>query len=561
MTKVVQQPHQGTLLFPHEHLLIWEKQRPDEIYLKQMVNGKTRTFTFAQVADQTRRMANALLKLGLVPGDKVAIIAKNCAEWFIADLALMMAGMVSVPIFPTASRETIEYCLEHSECRMAFIGKLDNADACLEALSHLPEIITIGFPYAQTPECQLSYNDLLAEFAPLEQAVEQNDDSLMSIVYTSGTSGQPKGALLTFGAYCWTVNQITNLICVNKRDRLFSYLPLAHITERVYLFGSSISCGVSTAFPESLDTFIDNIKAQRPTLFLSVPRLWTLFQQRILEKLPQHKLTLLLRIPIIKHVVQHRIAKELGLDKARILGCGSASISPAVITWYQSIGLPISEAWGMTESFAFGALNYPYNPQKVGSIGKAAPGVQLKLNEQGELLMYSKGLFSGYYRNELATRKAFDREGWLRTGDIAAIDSDGFIQLQGRTNDNFKTAKGKFVSPIPIENMLTAQIRCEMLCLIGSGLSAPMLLILPPHFDPFDHKRYEASVYKAINAVNSQLQSHEQIKFVVISKQRWSVDNGILTPTLKIRRHVLEQKYHELGHNWPGNGLTYWQDG
>lgn len=559
MTKVVQQAHQGTLLFPHEHLLIWEKQRPDEIYLKQMVDGQTRNFTFAQVADQTKRMANALIKLGLVPGDKVAIIAKNCAEWLIVDMALMMAGMVSVPIFPTASRETIEYCLEHSECRIAFIGKLDKPEACCEAIRHLPDIITIGFPYSQTPDCQLSYNDLLDEFPPLKQPIEQTDDSLMSIVYTSGTSGKPKGTLLTFGAYCWSVNQITNLIGVTKRDRLFSYLPLAHITERVYLFGSSISCGVSTAFPESLDTFVDNIKQQRPTLFLSVPRLWTLFQQRILEKLPQKKLTFLLSIPIVQQWVKHRIAKELGLDKARILGCGSAAISPATLEWYQSIGLPISEAWGMTESFAYGAMNYPYNPNKLGKIGRAAPGVQLKLNEDGELVMFSKGLFSGYYKNDLETRKAFTAEGWLKTGDIGVIDSDGFIHLQGRSKDNFKTAKGKFVAPVPIENQLMSLLQCEMLCLIGTGLPAPMLLIQPPNFKPFDVKRYEASIARALTTVNNQLQSHEQIKFAVICKRPWNIENGALTPTLKIRRHILEQEFHELGHNWPADGLIYWQ--
>ncbi|WP_411063406.1 AMP-binding protein [Vibrio rotiferianus] len=545
---------------PNEMILKWAKERPNEVYLKQIINRQFVEFTYAEVAEQALKLVSALRNLGVKPGDKVALVSKNCAEWFICDLAMMLGDYVSVPIFPTAGADTIEYCITHSESKALIGGKLDDPAATQQVINAMPDLISIALPYDTSPNCQYQYKELLANVMPSEERPQHTDDKLMSLVYTSGTSGLPKGAMLTYGAFSWSVQQLINHIGIQENDRLFSYLPLAHITERVYIFGSSIMGGVTTAFPESLDTFIEDVKMHRPTLFISVPRLWTLFQQRIQDKLPQKKLNILLKIPFINSLIKKKLADGLGLDQARVLGCGSAPVSPALLEWYRSVGLNITEAWGMTESFAYSTLNYPFRADKIGSVGNAGPGIELKIAGDDEIMVRGKGLFSGYYKNDIATQESFDSEGWLHTGDIGSIDADGYLTIQGRKKDTFKTSKGKFVAPVPIEKKLFEYSRVEMMCLIGLGLPGPILLVVPHDFPDFDKERYARTTRKVIARMNEELESHEQIKGVLMIQDPWSIENGILTPTLKIKRHVLEQKYHEIGHNWPKGEMVVWEE-
>ncbi|EHW0624587.1 AMP-binding protein [Vibrio vulnificus] len=545
---------------PSDMILKWAKERPHEVYLKQIINRQFVEFTYSEVADKALRLVTALKELGAKPGDRIALISKNCAEWFICDLAMMLGDYVSVPIFPTAGADTIEYCITHSESKILIAGKLDDATATQKVIDDLVEVKSIALPYDSAPHCQYQFTTLILQSEPSSDRPQHDDDKLMSLVYTSGTSGLPKGAMLTYGAFSWSVQQLINHIGIQPNDRLFSYLPLAHITERVYIFGSSIMGGVPTAFPESLDTFIEDVKMQRPTLFISVPRLWTLFQQRIQDKLPQKRLNFLLKIPFVSGLIKKKLADGLGLDQARVLGCGSAPVSPALLAWYHSVGLNITEAWGMTESFAYSTLNYPFRADKIGSVGNAGPGIELKIAADDEIMVRGKGLFSGYYKNDIATQEAFDKEGWLHTGDIGRLDAEGYLTIQGRKKDTFKTAKGKFVSPVPIENKLFEYSRVEMMCLIGLGLPAPILLVVPHNFPNFDRDRYERTTKRVIAKMNAELESHEQIKGVLMIKDPWSIDNGILTPTLKIKRHVLEQKYHEVGQNWPKDKLVVWEE-
>ncbi|EMV0266021.1 AMP-binding protein [Vibrio parahaemolyticus] len=545
---------------PNEMILKWAAERPNEVYLKQIINRQFVEFTYAEVADQALKLVSALRGLGIQPGDKVALVSKNCAEWFICDLAMMLGDYVSVPIFPTAGADTIEYCVTHSESKALIGGKLDDPASTQQVIDAMPELISIALPYDSAPQCQYQFKALIADAVPSEERPQHYDDKLMSLVYTSGTSGLPKGAMLTYGAFSWSVQQLINHIGIQANDRLFSYLPLAHITERVYIFGSSIMGGVPTAFPESLNTFIEDVKMHRPTLFISVPRLWTLFQQRIQDKLPQKKLNFLLKIPFVNSLIKKKLAEGLGLDQARVLGCGSAPVSPALLDWYHSVGLNITEAWGMTESFAYSTINYPFRADKIGTVGNAGPGIELKIADDSEIMVRGKGLFSGYYKNDIATQESFDSDGWLHTGDIGAIDKDGYLTIQGRKKDTFKTAKGKFVSPVPIEKKLFEYSRVEMMCLIGLGLPGPILLVVPHDFPHFDKERYARTTRKVIARMNQELASHEQIKGVLMIKEPWSIENGVLTPTLKIKRHVLEQKYHELGHNWPKDELVLWEE-
>ncbi|OCH57584.1 AMP-dependent synthetase [Aliivibrio fischeri] len=551
--------HKTNPQLPHEAMLEWAEKKPHDLFLRQIKNREFTDYSFADVVDKALRLVSALQEMGIKPKDKVALISKNCAEWFITDLALMLGDFVSVPIFPTAGLDTIEHCLTHSESKVLIVGKLDNSEATQQAITNLPDILTIAFDYDSAAKCQYQFEVLLATHSPSNFKAEHNDNTLMSIVYTSGTSGLPKGAMLTFGGFSHASKHLINHIGMQQDDRLFSYLPLAHITERVYILGSAFFGGIQTAFPESLDTFIDDVKMHRPTLFISVPRLWTVFQQRIQDKLPQKKLAILLKIPFVSGLIKRKLADGLGLDKARVLGCGSAPVSASLLKWYESIGLNITEAWGMTETFAYSTLNHPYRSDKVGSVGAAGPGVELKIADDEEILVRGDSLFAGYYKNDEATAETFNKDGWLHTGDIGTIDSEGFLTIQGRKKDTFKTAKGKFVAPVPIEKRIFDLSNLEMMCLIGSGLPGPILLAVPHAYPNFDQARYERTALKNLETINDGLESHEKLKGILMIKEPWSIENGILTPTLKIKRHVLEKNYHEFASNWPQNKKIIWE--
>ena len=548
-----------TLPPPNELLLNWARVRPNDVYLRQIKRRKFKEYTYIQVAEQALRLVTALRDLGAQPGDKISIISKNCAEWFICDLAFMLGDFISVPLFPTANSQTIEYCLTHSDCRFVIAGKLDDSSAVQQVFQDMSDLTTIALPYDSAPPCQYHFDYLISHYPPSKERPIHHDDKVMSLVYTSGTSGIPKGAILTYGAYSWSVKQIVDHIGIHSQDTLFSYLPLAHITERVYILGSSIMVGIPTAFPESLDTFIDDVKMQRPTLFISVPRLWQLFQQRIQDKLSDKLLKTLLSIPFIKRVIQRKVINGLGLENARVLGCGSAPVSPSLLQWYNRLGLEITEAWGMTETFGYSTLNYPFCENKIGTVGRTGPGIELKIAEDGEVLVKSSGLFAGYYHNQEETRAVFTDDGWLKTGDIGEIDESGYLTLLGRKRDSFKTAKGKFVAPVPIEKRLYEHSRVEMLCLIGSGMTSPLLLVVPHQFPHFDKQRYEKATQRIIDHINQDLEPHAKIKRVLMVKEPWSIENGILTPTLKIKRFELEKKYQSLEDNWPDNQRILWE--
>lgn len=543
---------------PYQQMLKWAQERPNEIFLRQIISRQFCDFSYFDVVDQALRIVTALRAQGLEPGDKIALISKNCAQWIIADLAMMLGSYISVPIFPTASAEGISFILEHSESKAIFVGKLDDITPLTSALSTQKNMLTIAFPYPNM-DCQYRWKEWLVQYQPAAVSPDHKDSDLMSIVYTSGTSGLPKGAMLSYGGYSWSVQHILECLEMQQGERLFSYLPLAHITERVYIMGSAMMAGICTAFPESLDTFIDDVKMHRPTLFISVPRLWSLFQQRIQKKLPDLKLNILLKIPLISGVIKRKIAENLGLDQARVLGCGSAPVPTTLLRWYERIGLNITEAWGMTESFAFSTINHPFRSDKIGTVGKVAPGIEIKLAANDEIVVNSPGLFLGYYKNDKATAKTLIN-GWLQTGDIGHIDSDGYLSILGRINDTFKTAKGKFVSPVPIEKRLYELTKIEMLCVIGSGMAGPMLLMLPETYVNFNRERYERRIKWLIYTVNDNVESHQKIRGALMMKTPWSVENGILTPTLKIQRYKLEKKYKNISAQWPSGVLIQWEE-
>ncbi|MBL0622945.1 AMP-binding protein [Aeromonas veronii] len=543
---------------PLEMLYHWERQCPDRTYLRQTINREYVDFTWGEVADEARRMVTALRHLGLVAGDKVALLSKNCAQWFIADLAMQMGQYVSVPIYPTANVDTIEYVLRHSEAKAIFVGKLDDWKS--QEAGVPADLLRIAFPYDTMPASH-QWDDLLEAHEPIPDSPVQAPDSLLSLVYTSGSTGKPKGAMLSVERYAWSCEKLVETVSLSQADRGFSYLPLAHITERVYIYGGSLYGGATIAFPESLDTFIEDVKRCRPTVFISVPRLWAMFRIKIHEKLPQKKLELLLKIPLISGLIKRKLQKGLGLDQARVLGCGSAPVSPALLEWYLSIGLKVTEAWGMTENHAYSTINYPFRADKIGTVGKAGIGVTIKISDEGEILCRCEGMMLGYYKDPEHSAEAIDAEGWLHTGDMGKLDKEGYLTITGRMKDVFKTAKGKYVAPVPIEGLLGQEPIIEQLCVIGYGMPQPIALVqLAESAMKGNRDEINARLEAARVRVNDQLESHAKIRGILVVKTPWNIENGVLTPTMKIKRHLLEQKYAQVGDRWPSSQVVVWEE-
>ncbi|MFQ1688017.1 AMP-binding protein [Aeromonas veronii] len=543
---------------PLQMLYHWERQCPDRTYLRQTINREYVDFTWGEVADEARRMVTALRHLGLVAGDKVALLSKNCAQWFIADLAMQMGQYVSVPIYPTANVDTIEYVLRHSEAKAIFVGKLDDWKS--QEAGVPADLLRIAFPYDTMPASH-QWDDLLEAHEPIPDSPVQAPDSLLSLVYTSGSTGKPKGAMLSVERYAWSCEKLVETVSLSQADRGFSYLPLAHITERVYIYGGSLYGGATIAFPESLDTFIEDVKRCRPTVFISVPRLWAMFRIKIHEKLPQKKLELLLKIPLISGLIKRKLQKGLGLDQARVLGCGSAPVSPALLEWYLSIGLKVTEAWGMTENHAYSTINYPFRADKIGTVGKAGIGVTIKISDEGEILCRCEGMMLGYYKDPEHSAEAIDAEGWLHTGDMGKLDKEGYLTITGRMKDVFKTAKGKYVAPVPIEGLLGQEPIIEQLCVIGYGMPQPIALVqLAESAMKGNREEVNARLEAARVRVNDQLESHAKIRGILVVKTPWNIENGVLTPTMKIKRHLLEQKYAQVGDRWPSSQVVVWEE-
>ena len=390
----------------HKALVDWAEKMPDREFLCQPVNGEIRTHTFAESEDATRRIAAALLGLGLAPGDKVAILAKNSAEWILADIAIAMAGMISVPIYPTAGPDTISYVIGHAEARAIFIGKLDEPDIVGKVVPS--SMVSIAFPYG-IDGCSHDWEALADRFEPLQSLHEPEPAETMSILYTSGSTGKPKGVVMSYGAYHYASCAAKNIVDIHPDDRMFSYLPLSHVTERTVTAGPAIYAGARCSFVESLKSFPHDLRTARPTLFLSVPRLWVKFQSGIHSKIPPGKLKILLAIPVVRHIVSKRIRAGMGLDECRSFGSGSAPISPLTLRWYMKVGINIGEGWGMTETSGASCTNTPFRADLVGTIGAPLPGTEMKVSDEGELLIRSPGLFTRILQATRTYPRSHDR--------------------------------------------------------------------------------------------------------------------------------------------------------
>jgi long-chain acyl-CoA synthetase len=522
----------------------FEQSQPDQLFLSEPVNGTHKNFTWAEAGQQVRKMAAALNAMGLGKDDKVAILSKNCAHWIMADLAIAFAGCVSVPMYPNMTPDAIRQILVHSEAKAIFFGKLDGAD---QTRKGVPEhLMVIGFPFYLEKNTQ-NWDDLIAEQQPVEGNPVKDSRALASIIYTSGTTGQPKGVMHNFHAVGFAVDKFLNHIHQIKKEIFFSYLPLCHVAEKMLVKCGAIFTGSTIYFVENQDTFNANLVYAQPTVFLAVPRIWEKMQEGVLSKMPQKKLSTLLSIPIISSIIKKAIKKKLGLSKAKFIFTGASPISAPLQEWFAKLDIIILEAYGMTENSALSHANR-VGLHKFGTVGQPYADVEVRLSAENEVQVKSEASMLGYFKEPALTAESFE-DGYLKTGDEGSIDENGYLTITGRIKDQFKTSKGKYIMPAPIENKLLEHPLISQACVVGSGMSSPFVLCtLTPMAEVSTGLDVELSNY--LDQVNSKLDHHERLSKMVICKEEWSIPNDLLTPTLKIKRKSIESYY--------GNNYDQW---
>lgn len=548
-----------------ERIYQHEQSHPHKLFLTQPVGkGQVVDYTWGQTLDQSRRMAAHLKSLGLPHGAKVAILSKNCAHFFMAELAIWMAGFTTVAIFPTESAETVKFVLEHSESSLLFVGKLDEWHKQSPGVpDHLPKI---AFPLAPATAYD-KWDDIIAKTEPLPGEVWREPTDVAMIIYTSGSTGQPKGAMHSFErmshAAQGIINGMVDTMGANREDhRILSYLPLAHVFERAFVETMSFMEGhVHVFFAESLDTFLQDLQRARPTIFISVPRLWLKFQHGVFAKMPAKKLNLLLSIPILSGVVARKILVGLGLDKVELAGSGSAPLPPELIRWYRRLGLNLIEGYAMTEDFAYShTQTAQFN--EPGYVGTPYAGVQVRISEEGEVLIKSPGQMLGYYKRPDLDQQSFTSDGFFKTGDLGSRLPDGQLKITGRLKEQFKTSKGKYVAPAPIENRLNANPLIELSMVSGSGFEkAYGLVVLAEEWRPklsqaAVRSQIEHQLAELLAQVNAHSADYEQLKMLVVSTEPWTIENGCLTPTMKIKRSRIEFNVQHQLDSWYSTSQT-----
>lgn len=537
-------------------------RHPDRIYLSQPVGGeRVVDYTWGQVLDQSRRMAAHLQGHGFPRGARIAILSKNCAHFIMAELAIWLAGYTTVAIFPTEGAETVGYVLGHSEASLLFVGKLDTWPQQKPGVpAGLP---CIALPLAPPTEFE-TWDSVVAATPPLAGRPERTADDLAMLIYTSGSTGTPKGVMVSFRAITAVGEGITSELRrhlgPDAEGRILSYLPLAHSYERSWVEAATLVDGNTRVyFTETLATFVRDLQRARPTFFISVPRLWLKFQQGVLTKMPPAKLDRLLGIPIVRRLVARKVLRGLGLDQVLLAGSGSAPIPADLIAWYRRLGLCLWEGYAMSEDNSYShTSNERFN--EPGCVGVPLPGVQARISPEGEILIKSPGQFSGYYKQPELTAASFTADGFFRTGDLGEQLPNGMLKITGRAKELFKTAKGKYVAPAPIENRINMHPMVEMSLVSGVGQPAAYaLVVLAEHVrgrlgEAAVREQVEQALERLLQEVNSSVADYEQLQMLVIAKEPWSIENGLLTPTMKVRRARIEASIAPHVEGWYSTG-------
>jgi len=545
--------------------------------------------SYRDVMRAAKRVAASLECAGLRRGDRAAILSENRPEWALADWGCLCAGVVDVPVYPTLTAHQVAFLLRDAGVGLVFTSTAEQMEKALGAASECPQDVSVVVfdPPAELPAGARSWEDFLgagseradewSDEAFRERALEASPDEVATVLYTSGTTGDPKGVMLTHNNIASNVRAARMVFEVSETDNTVSFLPLSHILQRMvdYLF---FWVGCRIAYPRSLQTLVDDLKVVRPTVLVAVPRIYEKIYNNVMDARGLKRALVGWAVRVADAVVglrlggtspsgllalQYRVADALVFSKVRaavggrlrFFVSGGGPLAPALNRFFYSIGLTILEGYGLTETSPVTNVN-TVEHFRIGTVGKAVPSTEIRIAEDGEIFVRGPQVMKGYYCNAEATAEALDADGWFATGDIGEIDADGFLRITDRKKDLIVTAGGKNVAPQPIENRLKTHPLVEQAIMIGDRRPYPALLIVPAfkpleawaasqgltwssRSDLVEHEAVVRHVESEIFAMLEDLASFETPKRVALLEEELTIENGFLTPTLKVKRQVV----------------------
>jgi long-chain acyl-CoA synthetase len=577
-------------------------QRGDAVWMRQKELGIWRSWSWRQTGDAVREVAGGLLALGFAPHDRASILSNTVIEWVLADLAVLSCGGVSNGIYPTDAVTQVQYLCEDSRSSILFVEDDEQLDKALEVRAQLPGVRKIvvfdmeGLRDLRDPmvisldELRRMGRDYNAQHPDevMQRVQEVRPEDLAILVYTSGTTGKPKGAMHSHHGLVYTVRGYNTLIAGGPDDERMCFLPLCHIAERLGGEYFAMYTGSKLNFVENPETVPENVREIAPTVFTAVPRVWEKFysgvmiglkeagavQQaayawaigvgtRIAEQVLAGKpvdAALKAQYLLADRLVLANVRKMIGIDRARFLVTGAAPISPELVKWYLALGVPMLEVWGMTETCG-AATGIPVDRIKPGSIGPAASYNQVRIDpDTGEIQVKGPNVFMGYLNQPEKTAETFTADGWLRTGDVGGVDQDGFFRITDRMKDIIITAGGKNVTPSEFENELKFSPYITDAVVIGD--KRPFLTVIvmidqenvekfaQDHDVPFSNyasltraPEVQALIQGELDRVNRKFARVEQVKKFFLLDTQLSAEDEELTPTMKLKRKLVQQKY------------------
>ena len=517
----------------------WASTQPDQIWMRDLVESSSVDYSWGATVAEIDRVA-AWLESAFGQGERMALLSKNRAHWIMADLAVINSGNVAVPLFTTHAQATAEYILSFTESKVLFLGETENWSSVKTVLPEGCLLVTLPGVACDLPHKK--WEELVAD-APSEQSkYEPHPDDIISLVFTSGTTGLPKGVIQTHATNLIPMRRCQYLFTQREQPRWFSYLPLSHIAERQIVEFSSVNTGGEIWFNESLETLARDLPRCRPHIFFGPPRVWEQLRQSVTAKFGGAE-ALAQALANDPAGVQTLVTTALGLDQVEYCLTAAAPTPPPLIQWWDDVGVRLCEGFGQTE--AMGLIITDPADRRIGSIGKPAGEVEVKIGDNDEMLIKAEGCTPGYYNRPEKTAELW-QDGWLHTGDKVRIDQDGFIFITGRVKDYFKTIQGKFVAPPPIEGLFAENPHSEQQCLLGRGYSKTvMITVLNEPARQLPKEEIEAAAIATVESINAQIEKHARIGAVIFSQKPWTIENEILTPTMKIRREQIENKFGE----------------
>jgi long-chain acyl-CoA synthetase len=521
-----------------EYLDHWAEACPDDTWLRDVHGDNTTEWTWSQVREQIYALGAWEEENLSGAGARVGILSRNCAHWFMADLGSIAAGNVTVPMFTTLPGETAEYVMDFTGMELLFVGQTENWDQVSKVLPEGIKLVTL--PGAELEEPHMHWDEIVKPNLGKRPQHKATSDELVSIVFTSGTTGLPKGVMQTHDSNIIPINRFEVAFALPERARFFSYLPLSHIAERQIVEYASLLKGGDVYFNENLLTILRDLPTCKPHMMFGPPRVWEQLQQVLIGHFGGQE-AIDKALAEDAEAVGKQVRDMLGLDDAIYLLTAAAPTPPALIHWYEQFGLTLMEGFGQTE--AMGLLANSREERRIGSIGKPVGEVEIRLTEEDELCCKARGLSPGYYHQPEKTAETF-KDGWVHTGDKARIDEDGFVYITGRVKDYFKTIQGKFVAPTPIENEFAKNPHTEQICLLGRGYSKTvMVCVLSGLAQQAEREQVESALRDVASKVNDAVDKHARLGAVIISTDPWTIENSMLTPTMKIRREQIEAKF------------------